>query len=168
VRFINALIASGYKKIFAFVKRDASNARKTTRPLTTSAGRNPRMSNAYYAKVHIQPITKVVYKDLQKSFFPTLQSKMVASESQPRNESASIQTRLFQLGRSYASITRTEGRQPITSQNNQKTQEKMTSPGPDQLVAAAAQVLQYMMKEYMEKMGAMLNSLATLVTKITQ
>jgi len=93
---------------------------------------------------------------------------MVASESQPRNESASIQTRLFQLGRSYASITRTEGRQPITSQNNQKTQEKMTSPGPDQLVAAAAQVLQYMMKEYMEKMGAMLNSLATLVTKITQ
>jgi len=44
----------------------------------------------------------------------------------------------------------------------------MTSPGPDQLVAAAAQVLQYMMKEYMEKMGAMLNSLATLVTKITQ
>jgi hypothetical protein len=63
VRFLNALIASGMttQKIFAFVKRDASSAQKTTQPLTAHAERDPRTSNAYCAKTTIQPITKVVW-----------------------------------------------------------------------------------------------------------
>jgi hypothetical protein len=43
----------------------------------------------------------------------------------------------------------------------------MATPNPGQLVAGTTQELQHMIKEYMEKMGAMFNSLATLVIKIT-
>jgi hypothetical protein len=43
--------------------------------------------------------------------------------SQPRTEYASMQTKLIQPGRSYAAVTRTEGRQPITSQNEKHNQE---------------------------------------------
>jgi hypothetical protein len=42
----------------------------------------------------------------------------------------------------------------------------MTTPGP--LATGAIQEIQHVMKEYMEKMDAMFNSVATLVTKITQ
>jgi len=70
---------------------------------------------------------------------------------------------LVQPGRSYAS--RNEDRQPLMSQNNPETQDKMTPPGPSQHVADDIQELQYMMKEYMKKM---LNGLTTFVIKITQ
>jgi len=42
----------------------------------------------------------------------------------------------------------------------------MTFPSPGQLVVSAMQKLQYLMKGYMEKMGAIFNGLATLITKI--
>jgi len=56
--------------------------------------------------------------------------------------------------RSYISVIRTESRQSIRSQNNQDTQEKMASPNLKQLVVGAIQELQYVMKAYMEKRGA--------------
>jgi len=43
----------------------------------------------------------------------------------------------------------------------------MTSQSPEQLIVIAIQELEHVMKEYMEKMGAMFNSLTTLVTRIT-
>jgi len=118
----------------------------------------------------------MVYKELQKSFFHYLlvfyimEKNGNTHESQSRTELANIQTRLVQPGRAYASITRTESRQPITSRNNQKIQEKIVSPNRRQLIVGAiqAQGLQYVLKEYMEKIGAMFNTrLATLITKIT-
>jgi len=62
VRVFNALIARGMdiKTIFAFLKRDVLIAKERIQPSTTHARRNPRMSNACYAKVSIQPTTKVV------------------------------------------------------------------------------------------------------------
>jgi len=66
---------------------------------------------------------------LQRNFFPTLRRKIVTSEPQPRIESANIQTRYVQPGKSYALVTRTEGKQSNTNQKNQekttKTQEKI-------------------------------------------
>jgi hypothetical protein len=172
VRFLNALIAgTATQNVFAFIKRDASNAQKTTQPLSACAGRNSRMSNAYcdhHEGNHPANYKDcMIYKDLQKSFYPKLRRKMIAPDSQPRTDPASIQIKLIQPGKSYASIIRTEARQPITSQNNQETQEKMTLLGPGQLVADAIQEL-HVTKEYMEKMSAMFNGLATLDIKITQ
>jgi len=63
------------------------------------------------------------------------------------------QTRLVQAERSYASVTRTESRQPITSQNNQEPQKKMASPSPRLFMVGAIQELQYVMKGYKEKNG---------------
>jgi len=59
----------------------------------------------------------MVYKEIQKNLFSTLQRKMVRSETQQETEQepASIKNRLVQSGRSYALITRTENRQPIIS-----------------------------------------------------
>jgi hypothetical protein len=61
---------------------------------------------------------------------------MIVPELQSRIETANMQTRFVQPGK-YGSVTRTEDRQPITSQNNQEIQEKWTPPGPDQIVADA-------------------------------
>jgi len=118
---INCSMAT--QKVFAFVKRDTLNAQETIQPLTVHAERNPRISNA---KTIIQPITKVICstKNYKRVFSLYYGEKMVRSESQPQTEPANIQTRLIQPDRSYALVTRTENRQPITSQNNQETQEK--------------------------------------------
>jgi len=62
-----------------------------------------------------------IYKDLQRTFFSCITRKIVAVKLQPRTELASIQTILVQPGRSYASITRTENKEPTISQNNQFT-----------------------------------------------
>jgi len=70
-----------------------------------------------------------------------------------------------QLGR-YASVTRIESKQSITNQNNQETYEKTISPSSEQLIVSAIQELQHVMKEYIEKVGAIFNSLAMLVTRI--
>jgi len=43
----------------------------------------------------------------------------------------------------------------------------MTFPSLKQLIISAIQELQHVMKEYKEKVGAMFNSLATLVTRVT-
>jgi len=45
----------------------------------------------------------LVYKDLQRNFFPTLRRKVIASKPQSRIEPASIQTKLVQPEKSYAS-----------------------------------------------------------------
>jgi len=50
---------------------------------------------------------------------------------------------------------------------NRKYREKRTSPSPEQLITNIIQELQNMMKEYMEKLGAIFNSLAMLVIRIT-
>jgi len=70
----------------------------------------------------IQPTTRIIciYKDLQKSFFLTLQRKVVVSESQLQTELASMQARMMQFGRFYASITRIENRQLVISQGTRK------------------------------------------------
>jgi len=89
VGFFNALIASGNTKS-AFVKRNAQK----TQPLTVRAGRKDvkclRCEGNHLANYK----GCIIYKNLQKSFFRTLRRKMVASESQPRIEPLSIQTRL--------------------------------------------------------------------------
>jgi hypothetical protein len=101
VRFLNALIADGtaIQKVFAFVKRNASNMYETIQ-LTVRIWRYPRTSNVLCEDNHNADYNDIVYKDLQKNFFPTLRRKMVALESQPQTELASIQTRLVQPGRS--------------------------------------------------------------------
>jgi len=45
--------------------------------------------------------------------------------------------KLVQPGKSYASFTSAEIKQPITSQNNQETQKKIVSPSPEQLIISA-------------------------------
>jgi uncharacterized membrane protein len=62
----------------------------------------------------------MVYKDNTLEFFH-ITDKMITLKSQPWTQSTSMQIKLVQSGKSYASVTRTEDRQPITTQNNQKT-----------------------------------------------
>jgi len=72
----------------------------------------------------------MVYKDLQRNFFPILRRKVVASEPRPRIEPYKLQPYkpgLIQPGRSYALVKRTESKLSITNQNNQEIQEKMIS-----------------------------------------
>jgi len=63
VRFLNALSARGtaIQKVFALVRREASNPQEAIQPSIVHAGRNPRTLNACCAKATIQPTTKAVW-----------------------------------------------------------------------------------------------------------
>ncbi|KAH0945844.1 hypothetical protein HN011_000663 [Eciton burchellii] len=78
----------------------------------------------------------MVYKDLKKDFL-ALREKVITPKPQSQTISASIQTRLdsVQPGRFCASVTRPEGRQSTTGQNNHAIQEQMISPNLRQFIA---------------------------------
>jgi len=46
------------RKVFAFIRRDASNALEINQSSIVHAGRNARTFNAYCTKANIQPTTK--------------------------------------------------------------------------------------------------------------
>jgi len=94
----------------------------------------------------------MVYKDLQRNFFLTLWRKVVTFEPQPLIESANIQTRYIQPGRSYASVTRTESKQSNANQKNQETQKKITTSSPEQLNKYYIEIMKYDERIY-EKNG---------------
>jgi len=57
----------------------------------------------------------IVYKSLQRNFFPILRRKVITSESQLRTEPANTQNRHVQAGRSYASVAKTGNKQSNTN-----------------------------------------------------
>jgi len=88
----------------------------------------------------------MVYKDLQRNFFPTLRRKAITSEPQLRIEPANIP------GMSNQENYMPQSQEPkvnnqIPTKENQETQEKITTPSPEQLVTSIMQELQNMMKE---------------------
>jgi len=120
VRFLNALTAGGTDtlKVFAFVGRDASNAKEIIQPLITHTEKNPKTLNAFCARTNYKGC--MVYKDLRRNFFTTLRRKVVISELQTRTEPTNIQIRHIQLGRSYASVARTDNKQQKQTGNTRK------------------------------------------------
>jgi len=72
-----------------------------------------------------------------------------------------------QPGKSYASVAeKTNSKQSNINQNRQETQGKTTFPSLEQHITSIIQELQNMTKEYMEKMGAMFNSLALCILMV--
>jgi len=70
MKFLNALIVSVIREVFASVKRDALSAREITQPPTAHARENLRMLNI---AVRRQPRSELVNKDclkIYKKIFP--------------------------------------------------------------------------------------------------
>jgi hypothetical protein len=65
--------------------------------------------------------SSMMYRDLQKDFLPALRRKVITHKLQLYT--SPLQTKPVQTGRSYASVTRTDNKQPIACQNNQATYE---------------------------------------------
>jgi len=106
----------------------------------------------------------ILYKNLQRNFFPTLRRKVITSESQLRIEPANTQIRHVQPRKSYASVTRTDSKQSNTKQNKQETGKNNISKLRTTYNKRYTGITKYDERIY-GKNGR--NSLATLVTRIT-
>jgi hypothetical protein len=79
MRFLHALIAINIAIQKVSVKRNVSSAQKTIQLQEEIRGRQMLCEGNYPDNYK----NCIVYKDLQKKFFPTLRRKVIVPESQP-------------------------------------------------------------------------------------
>jgi len=99
----------------------------------------------------------MIYKDLQKRHFPTLRKKEITTKSQSQVESARIQSKTVQPGRTYTSATRTESSSLTVSPIHRATQPRVVPSSPNQFIEEVMQEFQKEFKEFMDKTSQLIN-----------